>query len=179
MQTVIEGFLNVENLDSGLTELQCKPVEINRLVARSIQHNAEYAKKKGVTLIEELSPELPAVVADEFRIAQVMDNLIGNAMKFSPRQTTTTVRTRTDGNFVYAEVSDGGPGLSEEDMSKLFQRHARLSNRPTGGESSSGIGLSLSKQFIDQHKGLIGARNNTSDGATFWIGLPIKPQGHN
>ena len=95
-------------------------------------------------------------------------------MKFSPRETTTTVRTRADEHFVYAEVCDGGPGLTEGDMRKLFTRYAKLSNVPTGGETSSGIGLSMSKQFIELHKGNIGVRNNPGSGATFWFSIPIK-----
>lgn len=173
MQNVIDGFLNTESFGIGIVDSK-RQAPLNSVVSKSIQNNTEYAKKKGITLKQELSDDLPEIELDEFRITQVLDNLIGNAMKFSPRDTTTTVRTLTDGEFVYAEVSDGGPGLTEEDMKKLFQRHARLSNRPTGGESSTGVGLSLSKQLIEQHNGVIGARNNSTRGATFWIKLPVK-----
>ncbi len=174
MQNVIDGFLNTESFGTGILETK-RAAPLNSVVNKSIQNNTEYAKKKGIILKQELADDLPEIELDEFRITQVLDNLIGNAMKFSPKDTTTTVRTSTDGEFVYAEVSDGGPGLTEEDMKKLFQRHARLSNRPTGGESSSGVGLSLSKQLIEQHNGVIGARNNPTRGATFWIRLPVKP----
>jgi signal transduction histidine kinase len=174
MQHVIEGFLHTESNATTQHEPQYRPVELNRIVAKSLQANINYAKRKGVLLCQELQNNLPLVEADEFRISQVLDNLIGNAMKFSPDQTTTIVRTRCDNDYVYAEVCDGGPGLSEEDMRKLFTRYAKLSNIPTGGETSSGIGLSMSKQFIDMHHGRIGARNNPTQGATFWFGLPIK-----
>jgi len=173
MQNVIDGFLNTESFGASAADLK-RAIPLNSVVSKSVQNNTEYAKKKGIVLKEELANDLPEIELDEFRITQVLDNLIGNAMKFSPKDTTTTVRTRTDGEFVYAEISDGGPGLSEEDMKKLFQRHARLSNRPTGGESSTGVGLSLSKQLIEQHNGGIGARNNPARGATFWIRLPLK-----
>ncbi|MEJ2181297.1 MAG: HAMP domain-containing sensor histidine kinase, partial [Gammaproteobacteria bacterium] len=89
------------------------------------------------------------------------------------RETTTTVRTRADENYVYAEVCDGGPGLTDNDIKKLFTRYAKLSNKPTGGETSSGIGLSMSKQFIELHKGHIGVRNNPESGATFLFRIPI------
>ena len=174
MQRVIEGFLNTETLQSGTAESKYQLTKINQLVQKSIQNNAEYARKKGVELKQECADKLPDVDVDPFQITQVMDNLIGNAMKFSPRETTTTVRTYCDDKFVYAEVCDGGPGLTDDDLGKLFQRHARLSNRPTGDESSTGIGLALSKQLVEQHQGLIGARNNPNHGATFWIALPIE-----
>ena len=174
MQHVIEGFLHTESNAGAHHEPQYKPVELNRIVAKSMQSNINYAKRKGVTLRQELQNDLPLIEADEFRIAQVLDNLIGNAMKFSPRHSTTIVRTRCDNEFVYTEISDGGPGLNDEDMRKLFTRYAKLSNSPTGSETSSGIGLFMSKQFIDMHHGRIGARNNPTHGATFWFGLPIK-----
>ena len=175
MQNVIDGFLNTESLGSGNRELKRQHTLLNNIVSNSIQNNAEYAKKKGIILKQELADDLPEIELDEFRINQVMDNLIGNAMKFSHKDTVTTVRTRCDGEFIYAEVCDQGPGLTQEDMGMLFQRHARLSNLPTGGETSTGVGLSLSKQLIEQHNGVIGACNNPDRGATFWIRLPLKP----
>ena len=174
MQQVIAGFLNTESPTAATPEPKYQKILLNDIVDKSLQANESYARKKGVRLIKELADDLPAIEADEFRLSQVLDNLIGNAMKFSPRETTTTVRTLADANYVYAEISDGGPGLTEEDMKKLFTRYAKLSNRPTGGESSSGIGLSMSKQFIELHKGQIGVRNNPESGATFWISIPIK-----
>jgi len=173
MRKIISGFLDTKQLESVDLAPEYKPAQLNELVEKSIQANASYARKKGVRLRQELDPNLPAVEVDEFRITQVLDNLIGNAMKFSPGNTTTTVRTHFDNNYVYAEICDGGPGLTDEDIQKLFMKHASLSNRPTGDETSTGVGLHLSKQFIDLHQGSIGARNNTEQGATFWFGLPL------
>jgi len=173
MHTVIDGFLNLDSTSNATPEPNYKPIRLNEIIAKSLQSNASYAKQKGIKIEKDLAQDLPAVEADEFRLSQVLDNLIGNAMKFSPRETTTTVRTRVDNEYVYAEISDGGPGLTDEDMERLFTRYAKLSNRPTGNESSTGIGLSMSKQFIELHKGRIGARNNQNRGATFWFGIPI------
>lgn len=174
MQQVISGFLNTEAPDIAAQEANQEGIEINQVVDKSLQANESYARKKGVRLKKELADNLPAVEADEFHLSQVLDNLIGNAMKFSPRDTTTIVKTHADNKYVYAEISDGGPGLSEEDMKKLFTRYASLSSIPTGNETSSGIGLSMSKQFIEQYQGEIGARNNSDNGATFWFKIPIK-----
>ena len=173
MGQIISGFLDTKKLQSTDLAPEYKPTQLNELVEKSIQANASYARKKGVHLEIQLDTNLPTVAVDEFRITQVLDNLIGNAMKFSPSNTTTTVRTRCDDNHVYAEVCDGGPGLTEDDMHKLFLKDVALSNRPTGNETSTGVGLLLSKQFIDLHQGQIGARNNTNQGATFWFGIPI------
>lgn len=174
MQQVIAGFLNTEASDTVTQESTDNSIEINQVVDKSLQANESYARKKGVRLKKELSENLPTVEADEFHLSQVLDNLIGNAMKFSPPDTTTIVKTRADNEYVYAEVSDGGPGLSNDDMEKLFTRYASLSSIPTGNETSSGIGLSMSKQFIEQYHGEIGAHNNPDNGATFWFKIPIK-----
>lgn len=84
------------------------------------------------------------------------------------------MRSRTDGINVYAEVKDSGPDLSNDDMEKLFVKHARLSNKPTGNETSTGLGLAICKQLISLHGGDIGARKNSKMGTTFWFSLPIE-----
>ena len=77
-----------------------------------------------------------------------------------------------DQDNVALEVSDEGPGFTPEDLAKVFSKYARLSNRPTGGEKSSGLGLYISKQLIEALSGRIGVRNNATCGATFWFSLP-------
>lgn len=174
MQNVIEGFLNTENLDSGISELNLNRIGINSIVSKSVLANQDYANQKNVELVDELNTNLPEIEVDEFRISQVLDNLIGNAMKFSPPETKTIVRTHSDNKYIYAEICDSGPGLTDQDLDNLFTKKGILSNKPTGNESSTGIGLLISKQLIDQHRGKIGARNNPNKGATFWFGIPIK-----
>lgn len=175
MQEIIAGFLNTESLISGRNAPHYKLLPFNSIVTKSLMANQNYAQQKGITLIDELDPDVPDIEIDEFRISQVLDNLIGNAMKFSPQKTTTVVRTRSDDKYVYAEICDAGPGLTDEDIKKLFAKNSQLSNKPTGNETSTGVGLSISRQLIEQHKGQIGARNNPAQGTTFWFGLP-RPQ---
>ena len=111
MQKVIEGFLNTEDFATKDPTLQFESTQFNAIVAKSINDNCSYAKKKQITLVSELAPGLPEIQANEFQIAQIIDNLLGNAIKFSPPHTETIIRTHTDGTFVYAEISDGGPGI--------------------------------------------------------------------
>lgn len=172
MRSVIDGFLNVENTGSSSSDPKFSEVNINELVSKTIQANESYARQKGIKIRKILADNLLPAHCDEFQISQVLDNLIGNAMKFSPRETVTTIRTGVDGSNVYVEIRDEGPGLTEDDMEKLFTRYAELSNKPTGNETSTGIGLSMSKQFIDQNKGQICAKNNSDRGSTFWFSIP-------
>ncbi len=172
MQQVISGFLDQEGLGYGREEPLRRVLDLNQTMQKSLQANLDYATRKGVVLSSEFAEQLPSVQANEFRLCQIMDNLIGNALKFSPRETHTVVRTRAEDGQVVVEIEDSGPGLDKDDFSKLFTKHARLSNRPTGNESSSGLGLAMCKQLIILDKGTIGARNNPESGATFWIRLP-------
>ena len=173
MQQVIGGFLDHEALNQPGEEPLRRMLDVNAVAGKTLQANLDYAERKGIELVSELGDDLPRVQANEFRLCQVLDNLIGNALKFSPRDTRTTVRSRADDEFVTVEIEDGGPGLAAEDFDKLFSKGVCLSNRPTGNESSSCIGLAMCKQLITLDHGQIGARNNDGAGATFWIRLPV------
>lgn len=174
MQTIVSDYLDVSAIESGLVRLQRRSLDLNGLARQVIGANRDYAREKGQTLRLELQPELPVVQVDETRLRQVMENLIGNAVKFSPRGAVTTVCTYSDAEGVVFRVQDTGPGLGDEDLEKIFVvKCASLGNRPTGGEKSTGLGLSICKRIIDLHGGGIGVHNNVPPpGATFWFRLP-------
>ena len=112
------------------------------------------------------------VNTDKSRLNQVLENFVSNAIKFSPQGEKVTVGTRKTESGILVEVRDSGPGLTDEDMEKLFVKYAKLSNMPTGGEKSSGLGLAICKKVIEIMGGKTGARNNPGGGATFWFELP-------
>lgn len=173
MQEIISGFLDQEVLRQGQEERDYQPLDINNITHASVASNAEYAQRKSITLIHSPGADVPRVAANEFRLLQILDNLIGNALKYCPKGSSVNVITRLDDEHVLVEVVDNGPGLKEDDFSRLFIKHAKLSNQPTGNETSSGVGLALCKQLIRLDEGNIGARNNPDAGVTFWISLPI------
>jgi two-component system sensor histidine kinase/response regulator len=171
MQQVISGFLDQEAWQQDQAEAIRCAIDLNDVARRSVNANRDYAARKNVALSHQFTA-LPPVQANEFRLLQILDNLIGNALKFCPPGATTWVCTGADADTVFVEIIDDGPGLQDEDFPKLFVKQARLSNRPTGNESSSGVGLAMCKQLIELDGGQIGARNNPQGGATFWIRLP-------
>lgn len=173
MQDIISGFLDQEVLRQGMEDRDYQPLDINNIVQASVISNYDYAGRKAIDLKYTLEPELPKIAANEFRLLQIMDNLIGNAMKYCPQGSVVEVITRREEKNVFVEIKDNGPGLQEEDFPKLFIKHAMLSNQPTGNEISTGVGLALCKQLIKLDKGDIGARNNPDAGVTFWVSLPI------
>lgn len=171
MQHIIEDFLDFHALEDGEITITRKPADLNTIAQNAVDHNVDYAAQKGSKILTDLTDSPPLVEADEKRIEQVVLNLLSNAIKFSPKGAKVVVRTRQKEAAVVLEIQDNGPGLTEEDKENLFKKYARLSNKPTGGEKSSGLGLSICKQLVDLHGGDIGAENNSDGGATFWIEL--------
>jgi two-component system, sensor histidine kinase and response regulator len=173
MQRTIEDYLDFQAMEDGRLTLGRSPSELGPIVAETIAGQLGYAREKGVEVVAEPEPALPAATFDPSRIAQVVENLVGNAIKFGRRGTRVRVTARAEGGALLVEVTDSGPGLTEKDLRRLFVKYARLSNKPTGGEKSSGLGLVICKRIVEAHGGEIGARNNEGEGATFWFRLPV------
>lgn len=174
MKELITDFLDFHALEDGKLRLERVPCDLNEIARGLSESNREYARSKRIDLDLDLEKGLPRISADPARIRQVVQNLIENAVKFSPQGSDVVVSTRQkDGQIVFA-VKDSGPGLTDDDLENVFQKYARLSSKPTGEEKSSGLGLAICKQLIEIHGGEIGVRNNPDKGATFWFRLPIQ-----
>lgn len=173
MQQIIADFLDFQSVEEGHIKLSVFPMDLSQLVARVVENQRSYASEKKIELLFETDELLPKATADTNRIEQVVQNLIGNAIKFTPQGGTIIARTRGLENAVLFEVQDSGPGLTEQDLQRVFVNFGRLSNTPTGGEKSSGLGLAIAKKMVDLHGGNIGVRNNSTGGATFWFTLPL------
>jgi signal transduction histidine kinase len=174
IQRIIEDFLDFQALEDGEMKSVMNPTSLNEISELVLDNNNQYARSKNIEVTLELSPDLPQINADPTRIQQVVENLVSNAIKFSDEGSKVVVRTRAEQNELILEVCDTGPGLTDDDMQKLFKKYARLSSEPTGGEKSSGLGLAICKKIISMHRGTINARNNQDEGATFWFTLPLK-----
>ncbi len=111
---------------------------------------------------------------DPKRIAQVIDNLFSNAIKFSPHDLNIYVTSEMNNNMVKVSVRDEGPGISKEDQSRLFGEFQRLAAQPTDGEKSTGLGLSIVKKIVEAHGGTISVVSKLGEGATFSFKLPME-----
>lgn len=174
MRRIIEELLELRAIRDGGVRLAKAPADLNAIARQAVERNAAYAKSKGIEIQARLEPGLPQIRADDFQLMQVLDNLLGNAIKFSPAGSRATVRTHSTDGYVVCEVSDTGPGITDADMKKLFVEYAKLSNVPTGNEMSTGLGLSICKELVLLHGGDIGARNNPGGGVTFQFRLPLE-----
>lgn len=170
MLRLINDLLDVSVIESGKCIYEMHPGHLEALAGERIKLLQLAARKKGITLHAELG-ETPPTPFDEDRFSQVMDNLIGNALKFSPPDSQITIRTGVEGERVFFQVADQGPGIPEAEKSNLFGAFQMLSTQPTGNEKGSGLGLSIVKKIIDAHHGEITVDSPVGQGAVFTVWL--------
>ncbi len=171
MRDLIANLLDVNAIEEGRFTSNVEPCDLNRLVIQSVENNQLAAVKKAITFRLGTSEGLWARV-DPKATSQVLDNLISNALKFSPPNTTIHVHTLPEKNHALVSIRDEGPGISEEDQKKLFQKYSRLSARPTAGESSTGLGLAIVKKLVEAMAGTIQCTSVYGSGATFTMRFP-------
>jgi signal transduction histidine kinase len=158
--------------NSGRVRLEVEPVDLAAL-AEWVRHSFEaQADRKDQTLRCDVPDEPCMVEGDERKLREALNNLVSNAIKYSPHGARIELRVRrSDGRYRFA-VSDAGPGLSEEDQQRLFTPFQRLTPEPTGDEGSSGLGLYIVKQIATLHDGTVGVESTIGKGSTFTFALP-------
>lgn len=169
---VIE-FLANSAADRGLS-INIEPLWLHQVTTAAVQHYAETARRKGITL-EHVGNTTELVAADRKALDQILDNLISNALKFSPPDTTVRVIIEDDpaaGGGGICRIEDHGPGFSDEDKAQMFHRYRRLSARPTAGEPSTGLGLSIVKKLVQDIGGQLDCESREGEGTTFVLKLP-------
>jgi two-component system sensor histidine kinase/response regulator len=177
MLAFVKEFL--ANQTAERLTLRLIPVDLVE-VARSVNrdHNPA-ALVKEITVLPCESEGSIYVTADPEALRQVVDNLISNALKFTPAGGKISVNCRkNEGGMAEFTVQDSGPGFTEADRSRLFQRYGRLTARPTGGEPSSGLGLSIVKRLVEAMKGSITLESRPGESAHFRVLLPLAEEPH-
>ncbi len=132
------------------------------------------AMEKRQRLVLRLPEAMPPIRADQRRFRQVVENLLSNAMKFSPEGTTITIGAQAKGRWLVFEVSDQGEGISEEEQRRLFQPYFRT-EQERHKSHGLGIGLALCKQIVEAHGGRIWVKSQVGEGSTFYFTLPRAP----
>ncbi|HEX3181426.1 MAG TPA: DUF3369 domain-containing protein [Beijerinckiaceae bacterium] len=158
---------------SGVLDITVRweDLDLASLVRDVAESNRTLAARKGQNMSIEI-PERLMTRGDPDRLREALDNVIGNAVKYSPLGGDIVVGMSSEAGEPIIRVSDSGPGFAPEDQDRMFGRFQRLSAKPTGGESSTGLGLSITKRIIDLHAGDISVEsNNGRDGSTFVLRL--------
>lgn len=172
MSELVGSILDYRTATTGELPFQPASVDLSALVRTALQAAQPIAAAKGIQLRAEPAADLPAARADAARVAQALANYTGNAIKFSPAGRTITVATRRVEGGLRVEVRDEGPGVLPAERGQLFEEFVRLSNQPTGGESSTGLGLAIVRRLITSQGGAVGADFPAAGGSVFWFTLP-------
>lgn len=182
---LLNDLLDLSKLEAGRMTLKNMPSSIEKLITESVESLDTWAKSKSITIAQKIQAHLPPANIDPDRIIQVLNNLIGNAIKFTQHNGTITVEAVLEGNAaeLVVCVSDTGIGIEKENLTKVFDKFYQVgSPRSTGAErgervsagvSGTGIGLSVAKEIVELHGGRIWAESQTGAGARFTFTLPL------
>jgi len=173
MLALLNDLLGLQALRSDRLCSTLVPEDCRLLLQECAAVGGMLANRKGVHLRLEAPEDLPALVCDREHLAQALNNLVSNAVKFSLPETEILLRAAVDGEFLVVEVADQGVGIPEEDMPTLFSYVRRPSVRPTGDEMSTGLGLPLVRRIIEAHGGTVRATSVQGRGSTFTLRLPL------
>ena len=174
MTKLIGDLLDINAIEQGKLKMNIEHEDFAMFFNSCVRQYEERAELKDINLIINNELESFQASSDKQIFHQILDNLVSNAIKFSPNGKTVTASFFADEDKMMLIVEDEGPGLSEDDKSKLFTKFARMSAQPTGNESSTGLGLSIVKKYVDALGGMIWVDSEPGDGAKFVYELPIK-----
>jgi PAS domain S-box-containing protein len=173
MQTLVVNLLDLNKIEQGFNTVNPEKIKLSPLLERIVQTFEETAQKKGITLSLENDQKEITILTDPLMLSRILENLISNAIKFSPFNKRVSVRTTHNEKQVRIEVQDEGYGISIADQSRLFKKFQRLSNRPTGGENSTGLGLSIVLELITALNGKVSVESEEKRGSKFIVELPM------
>jgi two-component system, sensor histidine kinase and response regulator len=174
MLDLVNTLLDNSLIDASEMKINRQPTSLSDLVEEAVKLNSATAAMKGSRIVLSGGP-LPGLLSiDGPRISSVLNNLLGNAVKFSPPGSTITVEQRCADGKCSVSFRDQGPGIPDDEHDKLFKEYGRTSVRPTGGEPSTGLGLSICHQVMLAHGGTILAENLAGGGAEFRITFQAK-----
>lgn len=174
MLMIVSNLLDVNRIEAGKIPLRPEVLELEQFLQRLIKQYEMTAERKQITL-RPLMPELPpTLISDPHIVFQIADNLLSNAIKYSPPGRTVEMTIQQVKDRIEFAVCDQGPGLTAEDRAKLFQKFTRLSARPTGGENSTGLGLSIVKMLCELLQATIRCESEPGEGARFVVSFPLE-----
>ena len=173
MLNLINELLDVSTIESGQLQLNCIPTDLNDIIRHNVALNRVLAQQKQIVLDYEEAEQLPLQILDRGKIEQVLNNLIGNAVKYSHPQTHVKVQLTRAGQQLTVAVTDQGQGIPEEDLPKLFKVFGRTSVQTTGGEHSTGLGLAIARKIVEGHGGRLAVSSQVGTGSTFYFNLPL------
>jgi len=172
---LVDDVLDLTRIEAGKISLVREETEIAGLITEAINMVHDYITAKGLELHVHIEPDLPKVWIDTLRIRQVLLNLLTNAIRFTEKGEI-TVKASLQGEEIRIAVSDTGQGIPPEDLPKVFEEFHSTKTLATTWHSSTGLGLPISKKFVELHGGQMGVKSTFTQGSTFWFTLPLHSQ---
>ena len=174
MTRIVQDLLTLSRLDSGRADIKMTRFPLREAidaVCRAVELDAQHHSH---TLVRAYGQHLPMIVGDRNRLEQVMMNVVGNAIKYTPDGGTITVDAGIQGGNVWLEVSDTGIGIPAKDKERIFDRFYRVDKARSRESGGTGLGLSIAKEIVQRHSGTIGLARHEGPGTTVRIALPIR-----
>ena len=172
---LVNDMLDISRIESGLVQLKLTQFDMPELLKQIVDEFKARAGDKKIKLELELKEKLPLVTADRDKVMQVLENLVGNSLKFTDSGGKIVLSSQVSGDYLQTSVSDSGRGISEDEISKLFTKFERGgSPLTTLSEPGTGLGLYLCKQYVELHKGTISVKSELGQGSTFTFTLPLQ-----
>jgi PAS domain S-box-containing protein len=175
MERLIQDLLDVASIEAGRLRLERRVLDATALFEEAVSLARSLADRTGPEVEATRAERLPGVLADPDRVLQVFANLVGNAVKFTPRGGRITLRATAEDHYVLFSVSDTGPGIDEAERERLFDRYWQAQR--LGRRGGAGLGLAISRGIVDAHGGEIRVRSEPGKGSTFTFTLPVAPPG--
>lgn len=169
---VVNSFLDITKIEAGTFELNPEPCDLMDCIRQAVRFNMPQAQKKNIALHVHHEQTVIPCTCDSQKIGQVLDNLISNAVKFSPHGATVDIAVASDRGGRTVSVRDHGQGIAPDELDRLFKPFGRASSKATGGESSTGLGLAISRKIVEAHGGEIRVESAPGQGAVFIFFLP-------
>ncbi len=172
--TLINDILDLTKIEAGQMTLTLEPVEVPELLNDVRTNNMGLLHRRGkpVTMEVELEDNLPCIIADQVRVAQILNNLVSNAVKFTD-EGYIKLRAQREGNFVRIDVEDTGIGISQEDIPQLFERFRQVDGSSTRRAEGTGLGLAITRHLVEMHGGRIEVQSEVGKGSTFSVWIPV------
>ncbi|MCT6821676.1 MAG: cell wall metabolism sensor histidine kinase WalK, partial [Lactobacillus apis] len=181
MIRMINELLSLSRMDRGVSKIDVEWVNFNDFVAHILDRfdmivktDAKEGKKK-YTIKRKLGSQALWVEIDTDKFAQVIDNIMNNAIKYSPDGGVITVKLRQEQQKIVLSISDQGLGIPREDLGKIFDRFYRVDKARSREQGGTGLGLAIAKEIVNEHHGKIWANSSEGKGSTFYISLPYEP----
>ena len=173
LNAMITKILDIESIESKKLNLKIEKVDLVKLLKGLADTFKLTAEAKNIEIINEIKQKSAFAEIDASFGNQVYENLLSNAIKFSPSNRNIYIRLSKKSNNLVVEIKDEGQGLTEDDLKKLFGKYQKLSARPTGNETSTGLGLSIVKKYVEEMNGQIWCESEFGKGASFFVSFPL------